>query len=87
VIFDIDPLFSFKQPGGYAKPVFFAFFDTKNTQTGDYLVGESTFFAAGQEIDKPLMCVSCNQTLSRGNLHVGGPPVNQVWIRTCARRR
>jgi hypothetical protein len=64
--FDQDPKFSFKAPSGYAKAIYFGLFDGTSVQVGDYLVNaaQGTYFVAGYEPIKPMLCVQSNVVAS-----------------------
>lgn len=54
------------KPNLYGKPVWFADFDGRLTQPGDYLVRDSdstTFFIAAQQPLLPIVCVECPRSL------------------------
>ena len=52
------------KPMPYAKPLWWATLDGTQTQVGDYLVGESTYFIASQQPLLPIQAVKCNRTVS-----------------------
>lgn len=76
--FDIDPKFSYRAPSKYGNPLYYGLFDGTNVLVGDYLTtaqfsgdfstdfsaGTRTFFVAGYEPNKPMLCVSCNAIIS-----------------------
>jgi hypothetical protein len=62
--FDADPAFSHRAPGKYDNAIFYGLFDATYVRRGDYLVGPNreTYFVAGIEPNKPIMCVKCNRS-------------------------
>jgi hypothetical protein len=61
--FDINPAFTYAQPSKYGNAVYYGLFDATLVVPYDYLVGPTgTWFVAGMEPNKPVLCVSCNVT-------------------------
>lgn len=62
--FDINPAFSYAAPSKYGNPVYYGLFDATGVSVADYLIGAAgTWFVAGQEPNKPPLCVSCNRIM------------------------
>lgn len=62
--FDPSPAFTYGAPGNYGKPIYYGLFDASGVVVPDILVGPSgTFFVAGMEPNKPVLCVSCNRII------------------------
>jgi hypothetical protein len=63
--FDVNPAFTYAQPSKYGNAVYYGLFDATSVVPYDYLVGATgTWFVAGMEPNKPVLCVACNCTVS-----------------------
>lgn len=63
--FDINPAFTYAQPSKYGNAIYYGLFDATTVVPYDYLVGPTgTWFVAGMEPNKPVLCVACNVTVS-----------------------
>ncbi|MGZ5029003.1 MAG: hypothetical protein ACXWAT_00880 [Methylobacter sp.] len=55
----------YKKPNLPGKAIWFGDFDGNQTRAGDYLVGaSSTYFIAGQQPLLPIICISCNRSIT-----------------------
>lgn len=56
---------TYRRPNKYGKPTWYAVMDGRQTQVGDYLVGETgTFFVGAQQPLLPILVIECNRTVN-----------------------
>jgi len=73
----------FENPNKYGQNIWYGLFDGCETQVGDYLICDAgTFFIAAQQHILPILCVSCNRTVSvyelSGSADVGAQSYNDA---------
>ena len=56
---------TYRRPNKYGKPTWYAVMDGRQTQVGDYLIGDTgKFFVAAQQPLLPILVVECNRTVN-----------------------
>lgn len=76
--FDTNPGFTYAAPSKFNNPVYYGLFDATNVQTNDYLIADrGTWYVAGMEPNKPVLCVGCNRTATFW--HLGPSPPSPAF--------
>lgn len=62
--FDVAPGFTYAAPAKFANPIYYGLFDATGVIVADILIGPTgTWFVAGMEPNKPVLCVRSNRVV------------------------